>query len=129
MSFKPLATTAVGNHPALPACVKIAVQDGDPGTGPSIILLRFSAGCVIPWHWHTPNERLILISGKGHAEMKGMPALTVGTGDFLVLPSKGVHQFTAVTAVELYDISDTPFDIHYVDGAGAEIPLAQAVKK
>ena len=129
MSYKSLATTKLGNHPALPSCVTIAVQDGDPAKPNSIILIKFAPGCTIPWHWHTPNERLIMISGTGKAEMKGMPATTMKPGDFLFLGSKGIHQFHAVTTVELFDISDAPFDIHYVDAAGKEIPVAEAVKK
>jgi quercetin dioxygenase-like cupin family protein len=128
MSYKSAATTKFGNHPALPACVTIAVQDGDPGKNSSLILLKFKAGCTIPWHWHTPNERLIMISGSGKAEMKDAPPTMMKPGDFLLLPSKGIHQFHAVTAVELFDLSDAPFDIHYVDAAGKEIPIADALK-
>jgi quercetin dioxygenase-like cupin family protein len=128
MSYKAAATTQFGNHPALPACVTIAVQDGDPGKSNSLILLKFKAGCTIPWHWHTPNERLIMISGSGKAEMKGMPATMMKPGDFLFLASKGIHQFHAVTAVELFDLSDAPFDIHYVNASGTEIPVADALK-
>lgn len=128
MAYKAAATTKFGNHPALPACVTIAVQDGDPGKDHSIILLKFKPGCVIPWHWHTPNERLIIVSGSGKADMKGMPATMVKPGDFLLLPSKGIHQFTALTNVELFDISDAPFDIHYVDASGKEIPVETALK-
>ncbi len=129
MSYKAAATTVFGPHPALPACVTIAVQDGDPGKGPSIIMIKFKAGCTIPWHWHTPNERLIILNGSGKADMKDMASTSLHAGDVLVLPAKGIHQFHAVTAVTLFDISDAPFDIHYVDGAGGkEIPVATALQ-
>lgn len=129
MSYKAAANTAFGSHPALPACATIAVQDGNPATGPSVIMLKAKAGCNIPWHWHTPNERLILVSGSAKGEMKDMKPLMLKSGDFLVMPAKGIHQFTALTDVELYDLSDAAFDIHYVDAAGNEIPVETALKK
>lgn len=128
MAYKAAATTTMGNHPALPTCATIAVQDGDPSAGPSFILIKATPGCVIPWHWHTPNERLVIVSGSAKGEMKDMKALTMKPGDFILLPSKGIHQFTALTDVELYDISDAPFDIHYVDADGKEIPPDAALK-
>lgn len=130
MVFKPAVGSTLMHHPALPACVQIAVQEGDPSKGSSTILLKAAAGCVIPWHWHTPNERLVIVSGtgKGEMRMKDMKPLTLKAGDYLVLPAKGIHQFTALTAVTLFDFSDAPFDIHYVDNAGKEIPLDQTVK-
>ena len=128
MAYKAAATTTFGNHPALPSCVTIAVQDGNPGNGPSIILLKVKAGCVIPWHWHTPNERLIIVSGSAKGEMKDMEALMLKPGDFVLLPAKGIHQFTALTEVQLFDLSDVAFDIHYVDSTGKEIPVDVALK-
>lgn len=128
MAYKPVATTTFANHPALPACATIAVQDGDPSTGPSIVLLKAKAGCNIPWHWHTPNERLIIVSGSGKGEMKDMKPLMMKPGDFVVMPAKGVHQFTALTDVQLYNVSDAAFDIHYVDSDGKEIAVDQALK-
>jgi len=128
MAYKPMAEATLGAHPALPACSTIAVQDGDPGKGSSVILLKVKKGCVIPWHWHTPNERLVILSGSAKGEMKDMKALMLKPGDYVVLPSKGIHQFTALTDVALYDMSDAAFDIHYVDAAGTEIPVETALK-
>ena len=69
-----------------------------------------------------------MLSGSGTADMKGMPATMMKPGDFLFLGSRGIHRFHAITAVELFDISDAPFDIHYVDAAGKEIAVADAIK-
>ncbi len=57
-----------------------------------------------------------------------MPPTPMEQGDFLLMPSSHIHQFTATTAVELYDISETTFDIHYVDAVGTEIPAATALE-
>ena len=111
----------------LPACVVRSIQDGDPKTGPAVILLRFQRGCVVPWHWHTPNERLIILRGTFQSEMKDSSAVVLHAGDFFKLPAKHMHQVTALTEVELFNIPDAPFDIHYVDAQGKEIPVGEAL--
>jgi len=130
MVFKPAVGTTMTHHPALPACAQLAVQEGDPSKGRSTILMKATAGCVIPWHFHAATERLVIVSGtaKGEMRMKDMKPLTLKAGDYLVLPAKEIHQFTALTAVTLFNFTDTTFDIHYVDSAGKEIPPDQAVK-
>src|SRR2546427_690875 len=47
----------------LPACITTAVESGDPTKGPSVIVFKGTAGCVIPWHWHTPTEHVMIVSG------------------------------------------------------------------
>jgi len=126
MTYAAAATSKFTNMPVLPPCVTLSVQRGDPSKGPSVILLKFKPGCVIPWHWHTASEQLMVVSGTGKAQMKdGQPA-TVRPGDYLYLPAKHVHQFTAVTAVTMFDLPSGAFDIHYVDPTGAEIPPEKA---
>jgi quercetin dioxygenase-like cupin family protein len=117
------------NHenPALPSCGVGNIKEGNPGTGRSVIKIKFQPGCVIPWHWRTPNERVIVISGSTKAEMKGMESVMLKQGDFILLSSKQIHQFTAVTSAEIFVLSDAPFDIHYVDATGKEIPYQAAL--
>ena len=55
-----------------------------------------------------PNERLIMLSCSGKADMKAMPATMMKPTDFLFLGSRGIHRFHAITAVKLFDISDAP---------------------
>ena len=112
--------------PGLPACAAGAVQTGDPATGPTIVASRIEAGCVIPWHWHTPNEHLILASGTARVESRVGPPVTLRAGCFALMPSRHVHQFRCEEACVLYVYSDAAFDIHYVDGQGTEITAADA---
>jgi quercetin dioxygenase-like cupin family protein len=105
-----------------------AVERGDPNKGPSTLLLKFKSGCVVPWHWHTANEQLMFVSGAGKAEMKGSPPQTLKSGDYVLLPSKHVHQFTCITSCLVFDVIDGAFDIHYVDKDGKEIPPVQVLK-
>jgi hypothetical protein len=42
----------------------------DPSKGPSVIAFKGAAGCLIPWHWHTPTEQVMIVSGSMKLEMK-----------------------------------------------------------
>ena len=119
--------TAFGKVPNVPDCLTAAPQQGDPAKGPNILLIKGTAGCKAPWHWHTPNEALMLVSGTGRMEMKDQKAVLLRAGGFAVAPSKHVHQFTCVAACQFFLYSDAAFDIHYVDPAGKEIPPEQAI--
>jgi quercetin dioxygenase-like cupin family protein len=128
MTFAPVKTSKFVNLPGLPTCMKVAVQRGDPSKGSAALMLKFAAGCVVPWHWHTAAEQLLLVSGTGRADMKDGKPARMNPGDYAYLPSKNIHEFTAVTAVLMLDIPDAAFDIHYVDKSGNEIPPEQALK-
>lgn len=131
---KPLVNLAAsakfGPAPNAPACFTIAVERGDPGSGPSVILARFAPACSAPFHWHTPSETAMMVSGSLEIQMKDDKPLVARRGDFAYLPSRHVHRATCVgTAPCLVFLSaDGPFDIHWVDGAGQEISLDAALQ-
>jgi quercetin dioxygenase-like cupin family protein len=136
----PLAATAQEAHavhaamakfdvvPNIPECAKAAVAHGDPAAGPSVLLVRSTAACRIPRHWHTPNEQLMVVSGTARLGMKDQTAESLRPGDYAYVPSKHQHEFFCPAACSFFVVSDAPFDIHYVDDAGNEIPMAQALK-
>jgi quercetin dioxygenase-like cupin family protein len=115
--------------PGMPTCSTGSVQSGDPTKGPSIILAKMATGCVIPWHWHTPTESLMMVSGEAHATMKDGTSVTLRAGGFAQMPSKHVHQFTCAKTCVFYVSSDGAFDLHYVDADGKETAPAAALKK
>ena len=115
--------------PGLPTCSTGSVQNGDPSKSSSIILAKGAAGCAFPWHWHTPNENVMMVSGQGRVEMKDAKPVTLRAGGFAQMPSKHLHQFRCTTQCLLYIFSDAAFDIHYVDGDGKEISPEEALKK
>ena len=86
-------------NPGLPDCLSLAVERGDPSKEASILLVKGTKGCMAPWHFHSPNEQL-MVSGT----CLGGPC------------SFFLH-------------ADAPFDIHYVDKDGNEIPADQALNK
>jgi quercetin dioxygenase-like cupin family protein len=117
-----------GAFPGMPTCSSGAVLSGDPAKGSSIILARAKPGCVFPWHWHTPSEHIMMVSGSARVEMKDAKPMTLKAGGFAVMPSHHVHQFDCTKACMLYVYSDAAFDMHYVDAKGQEIPPDEALK-
>ena len=126
----PVANGKFGTVPNAPECFTVAVERGDPASGPSVLLAKFAPGCVAPFHWHTPSETAMLVSGALEVQMKDDPAMVAHQGDFLYLPGHHVHRATCLppAACTLFLSSDAAFDIHWVDAAGNEIPLETALK-
>lgn len=128
---KPGVTTAAGskfgNLPGLPTCATLSVQRGDPTKGAAVILSKATAGCKVPWHWHTAAENLMIVSGKAKLEMRETAASSVGPGDYIYLPGKHQHEFTCTSACTFFIATEGAFDIHYVDKDGKEIPPDQAL--
>ena len=116
------------NVPGLPTCAVGSVQNGDPTKGPFIIFAQIDTGCVIPWHWHTPSEHLMMVSGIARIEMKDRTPLTLESGGYALMPSRHVHQFRCNRTCSLYIYSDAAFDFHYLDAQGNEISTEEALK-
>ena len=128
MSYAAMSTSKFVTLPVLPACMTFAAQRGDPTKGAAVLLLKAKSGCVIPWHWHTANENLMMVSGKGKAEMKSGGTHMMTPGDYIYMPAKQGHQFTCISNCVLFDQTDGAFDIHYIDADGKEIAPEEALK-
>ncbi len=77
-----------------PACLKVARENGDPDTSASTFLLEAPSGCVVPAHYHTAEEQLLVVRGDVLTGMDGMAEATLGPGGFAMMPSKAMHWFT-----------------------------------
>jgi quercetin dioxygenase-like cupin family protein len=129
MVYAGRASSKFVNFPGLPTCMTGSVQNGDPSKEASVILAKTPAGCVIPWHWHTASEQLMVVSGSAKVGMKdGQPA-SLHSGDYLGLPGKNAHQFTCIAACTFFIVPSGAFDIHYVDKEGKEISPEEALKR
>ena len=117
-----------GPLPNIPPCLQGAILRGDPAKTGITAQLKGTAGCRVPWHWHTAVEQLGMVSGNARLEIKGTPARTIGPGAYAYMPAKHQHDFTCVTACVLFIGSDGPFDVHYVDASGKEITPEAAPK-
>lgn len=113
--------------PGMPSCSSAAILRGDPRSGPAWVLLKLTSGCRVPWHWHTPTEDLLVISGQGAMEMKDGPPLQFAPGAYASMPSHHVHRLSCSRACLFFNSADAAFDIHYVDASGEEIPAAKAL--
>ena len=77
-----------------PTCLKVARENGDPDIGASTFLLEAPSGCVVPAHYHTAEEQLMVVRGDVLTGMDGMAETTMGPGGFAMMPSKAMHWFT-----------------------------------
>ena len=114
--------------PDMPACASAAILRGNPRSGPAWVLLKLASGCRVPWHWHTANESLLVINGRGTLAMKDGPPLQLAPGAYASLPSRHVHQATCSRSCLLFNAADAAFDIHYVDAKGEELSAEKALK-
>jgi len=129
-SIHKLAATLRPSGPKGLVCSAVGVETGDPAKGPSVVVEKFAPGCTIPWHWHTPNEHVMMVSGIFRFEMKGEKPVRVERGDFVMMPSHHISRTTCVGPDSCVDFlyTDAAFDVHFVDQTGREISLDQALE-
>jgi quercetin dioxygenase-like cupin family protein len=77
-----------------PACLKVARENGNPDKGASTFLLEAPSGCVVPAHYHTAEEQLMVVRGDVLTGMDAMAEATLGPGSFAMMPSKAMHWFS-----------------------------------
>ena len=75
-------------------CLQFQLETGDLETGPSTGIMKAAPGCVVPPHYHTAVEQLMVVRGEVSTGMEGMPDVNLGAGGFAMMPSKRVHWFT-----------------------------------
>ena len=125
-----LAAAKFVTLPNVPDCFTVAVERGDPGKGPSSVMVKMAPACDSRTHWHSADASVLAVSGATRLEIKGEKTLTMLGGDFVFMPTHHIHGETCagttpcVFFVELYG----PFDVHYVDTAGKEIPPEEALR-
>jgi quercetin dioxygenase-like cupin family protein len=116
-----------GPTPGLPTCVTGALTKGDPGKGAFIAYAKIEPGCVVPWHWHTASEHLMIVDGVAHMEAMDASPVDVSAGGFALMPAHHQHQASCPKGCTMYVYSDGAFDIHYVDKQGKELAPADAL--
>ncbi len=102
-----------------PACLKVARENGDPDIGASTFLLEAPSGCVVPAHYHTAEEQLMVVRGDVLTGMDGMAETTMGAGGFAMMPSKAMHWFTCKSKVTclMFVTFDRKYDIVWAQPA------------
>jgi len=93
-----------------PDCLQFFLENGDLKTGPSTAIMKAAPKCVVPPHYHTAEEQLLIVRGEVST---GMPDTVLGPGGFAMMASKQVH-WSACTAKQeclMFVTFDRPYDI------------------
>jgi glyoxylate utilization-related uncharacterized protein len=85
----------------------------DPKTGAVELFARYPAGHVFPPHWHTANERIVLIEGRLSIEDSDAQRL-IEPGGYAYLPATEVQSMTCASQARcsFYVFWDAPLDFH-----------------
>ena len=96
-----------------PDCLQFFLENGDLNTGPTTAIMKAAPKCVIPPHYHTAEEQLIIVKGNVSTGMEGMPDTVLGPGGFAMMPSKAPHWFTCTAKEEclMFVTFDRAYDI------------------
>lgn len=123
------ATAKFLQIPGVPQCTSIAPLHGDMAKGPSTLMVRMRSGCMVPFHWHTPSEELIVLQGAPLAQMRGERPVMLKVGSYSQLPSGHIHRFRCTSKADclIFLVADAAFDIHFADEAGKEISTEAAL--
>jgi quercetin dioxygenase-like cupin family protein len=121
--------TPMTHMPGTPDCFVMAAEQGNPGKEASILKMKGSAGCAVPWHWHPAAENIMMVTGTAETQVKGEKPIQLGPGSFLSVPPKHVMNFACVHECTLFVYTDGPFAVHYVDEAGNELSPTAALQK
>lgn len=99
-----------------PDCLQFAVENGDLKTGPSTAIMKAAPNCVVPPHYHSAEEQLIIVRGEVSTGMEGMTDALLGPGGFAMMASKQVHWFTCTAKEEclMFVTFDRAYDIVWV---------------
>ena len=100
-------------------CLQFQLETGDLETGPSTGIMKAAPGCVVPPHYHTAVEQLIIVRGEVATGMEGRPEVNLGPGGFAMMPSKHVHWFTCSAKQDclMFVTFDRAYDIVWAKGS------------
>jgi quercetin dioxygenase-like cupin family protein len=96
-----------------PDCLQFFLENGDMKTGPSTAIMKAKPNCVVPPHYHSAEEQLIIVKGNVSTGMEGMQDSVLGPGGFAMMPSKQPHWFTCTAREEclMFVTFDRAYDI------------------
>jgi len=95
---------------------EVGTLRSDEATGNTAMMIRAAAGTQVPWHWHTPNEQIIVLEGTLNLESEGM-IVALSKGGYHFLPSKVVHRAWADDDEDIliFVAADAPWDINFIE--------------
>ena len=78
--------------PFLPQGCGLAVLHGDAAKPNSDVFLRIPAHALLPMHWHSSAERMILVAGELKVTYQGQPEAVLKAGSYAYGPAKRPHE-------------------------------------
>jgi quercetin dioxygenase-like cupin family protein len=99
----------------------LAVLQGDPAQPNADVFLTVPPNSVIPRHWHTSAERMVLISGEFHLHFDGYDPQVATPGTYMYGPARLPHQArcAASQACILFIAFEEPVDAIPAEEVGA----------
>ena len=82
----------------MPAGCGLAVLHGDPAKSNADVFLKVPSRGVIPEHWHTSAERLVLVAGELHVAYEGQAKSVLRPGMYAYGPAKRPHTASCVSS-------------------------------
>lgn len=78
----------------MPRGCEIAVLHGDPAGNNADVFFKVPANAVIPRHWHSSAERMVLVAGTLTVTYDGHPPVTLQAGSYAYGPARQPHHAT-----------------------------------
>jgi mannose-6-phosphate isomerase-like protein (cupin superfamily) len=103
----------------MPKGCEIAVLHGDPAKDNADVFFKVPANAVIPRHWHTSAERMVLVAGELHVTYDGHPTAMLRPGIYAYGPPKLPHKAECRGAVPcvLFIAFESPVDAVASEGS------------
>lgn len=76
----------------MPRGCEIAVLHGDPAKNNADVFFKVPANAVIPRHWHTSAERMVLVAGELHVAYDGYATAVLSPGSYAYGPARMPHK-------------------------------------
>lgn len=118
VKIQPFENAHYKNTKDLP-CLGNAVEDGNPDTEASTVLIKMEKGCAVEWHYHTAESQLMIVEGELTVQTFSTPTATLGPGGYFLIPSKERFQYSCgkKSRCVFFIALDRPFDFFPVKPA------------
>jgi len=76
----------------MPEGTELSVLHGDPSKMNADAFFKMKPKAMIPSHWHTSPERMVLIAGEMHVTYEGQEKIILKPGNYAYGPAKLSHE-------------------------------------
>ena len=106
--------------PFLPKGCAIAILHGDLAKDNLDVFLKLPAKSILPLHWHTSAERMVLVQGELHVTYDGQEKAVLTPGTYAYGPAKRPHEGSCASSQPcvLFIAFESPLDAVPVETTG-----------